>query len=270
MEISKILVVYDPTTDTQPALDRAAVIAQREKSALHLYSCIHTELAKSGDAAAEQEALVAAQKEILAKAIAPLTEKGIQVSTEVEWDNDWYQAVVRASERNNVEAVLKASHKHSATQRLLKKTSDRTLIRQCACPVLLVKGPVVEGARKVLAAVDTRGEKESYEKLNENILAFCKRYMNSENAELHLVNAHKDLTDRPDRGSLIRAFGVESERLHIKMGDPDDVIVEAARELDINLVVIGNSARSGLSALINTNTAEEVLDALDCDLLAMP
>ena len=54
------------------------------------------------------------------------------------------------------------------------------------------------------------------------------------------------------------------------MGDPDKVIVEVAKSLDANLVVIGNSARSGLSALVNTNTAEKILDELDCDLLALP
>ena len=270
MQIANILVVYDPTTTAQPALDRAAVIAGREDVKVHLYSCIYTELSKAEVESGEPEKLVAAQQEILASAVAPLIEKGIEVTTEVEWDQDWYQAVVRASTRNNSSVVLKASHKHSATQRLLKKSSDRTLLRQCACPVLLVKGEVNSEARKVLAAIDVRGENESYEGLNENILDFCKRYMNTDNAELHFVNAHKDLPDRPDKGALVRACGVPGDHVHIKMGEPGKVIVATARSLGVNLVVIGNSGRSGLSAAINTNTAEQVLDELECDLLAMP
>jgi universal stress protein E len=270
MQIAKILVVYDPTTDLQPALARAALIAGRDKVTVHLFSCIYTDLGKSGDVADQRKLLLSAQQEIVAGAASSLIEKGIEVTTEVEWDEDWYQAVIRASKSNHADVVLKASHKHSATQRLLKPTSDRTLIRQCDCPVLLVKGEVNSDARKVLAAIDTRGQKDSYKQLNENILNFCQRFMQMEDAELHFVNAHEGLSDRPDKGSLVRACGVAADNVHVRMGDPDKVIVEVAKSLDVNLVVIGNSARSGLSALINTNTAEKILDELDCDLLALP
>mgnify|MGYP003381348755 CR=1 FL=1 len=270
MQIGKILVVYDPTTNTQPALARAALIAEREKVTVHIFSCIYTELGKSGEAAAQRKKLLSAQQEIVAAAAAPLIEKGIEVTTEIEWDEDWYQAVVSASINNHADVVLKASHRHSATQRLLKPSSDRTLIRQCPCPVLLVKGAVNRDARKVLAAIDARGEKDSYKQLNENILNFCQRFMQTNNAELHFVNAHKGLSDRPDKGSLVRACGVAADNVHIKMGDPDKVILEVAKSLNVNLIVIGNSARSGLAALINTNTAEKILDEMDCDLLALP
>lgn len=270
MKKTNILVVYDPTTESQPALDRAAVITSREDVKIHVYSCIYAEFPTAGEEAKGTETLVAAQQEILTRAVAPLVEKGVEVTTEVEWDKDWYQAVVRASERNGSDTVLKASHKHSATQRLLKKSSDRTLMRQCACPVLLVKAEVTNAARIVLAAVQFRGDKDSYEQLNKNVLAFCERYLASDNAKLHFVNAYKDLPDRPDRGQLIRACGVPSEQVHIENGDPDKVIIDKAVELGANLVVIGNSGRAGLSAVINTNTAEKVLDELDCDVLAMP
>ena len=79
MQIAKILVVYDPTTDVQPALGRASVIAERDKLTVHLFSCIYTDLGKSGDASAERKKLLRAQQEIVAAAAAPLIEKGIDV-----------------------------------------------------------------------------------------------------------------------------------------------------------------------------------------------
>lgn len=270
METAKILVVYDPTTVAQPALARAAFIAEREKVHIHLFSCIYSDLGKTGDASAQRKKLLIAQQEIVTEAAAFLVEKGIEVTTEVEWAEDWYQAVVRASVNTHAALVLKASYRHSATQRLLKPTSDRTLIRQCDCPVLLVKGEVTGDTPRVLVAIDARGEKDNYKQLNEHILDVCQRFMQMKNTELHFVNAHKDLPDRPDKGSLVRACGVPAENVHIRMGNPDKVIVELARSLDVKMVVIGNSARSGLAALINTNTAEKILDELDCDLLALP
>jgi universal stress protein E len=201
-----------------------------------------------------------------------LVAKGIEVAIEVEWDKDWYQAVLRAADRIKADVVFKSSHKHSASQRLLRETSDRTLLRQCACPVMLVKSNAeVSGPHRIiLAAVQFRGELGAYDKLNRRIVEFAQRMFAQESVKVHFVNAYTELSDRPDKGQLVRACGVPSDQAHIRVGETDDVIVELARELDANLVVIGNSARTGLSAMINTNTAEKILDKLDCNLLAMP
>ena len=48
------------------------------------------------------------------------------------------------------------------------------------------------------------------------------------------------------------------------------MIVNHARSLNASLVVVGNSARSGLAAMIRGNTVEKVLDKLECDILSMP
>lgn len=265
MQIDHLFVVYDPTTEEQLALDRAAVIAGNEGSKVYLYACIHDDTSPVGG----QEDGVSALQAKLDQAAAPLREKGIEVNTEVEWEKDWYGAVVKASERSGAGAVLKSSQRHSKGQRRLKKSSDWTLIRECKVPVLLVKTGANLEARKVLAALDIRGEADNYGELNKNILSFCQRYIGTEGAEVHFINAHKDLSNRPDRGSLVRLCGVDSEHVHIKMGDPDDVIVDNAQAHETNLVVIGNSARSGLAALVKSNTAEKVLDKLECDLLAL-
>ena len=46
--------------------------------------------------------------------------------------------------------------------------------------------------------------------------------------------------------------------------------MRGARDLDASLVVVGNSARTGLAAVFKGNTVEKVLDKLDCDVLSMP
>jgi universal stress protein E len=267
MQIDRLLVVFDPTTEAQNALDRAAIIAGNEGSHIHLYACIHSDTAPEG--ADDEQAAIDAQQAILEKAAAPVVEAGVPVTTEVEWAEDWYQATVAAADRNDAGAVIKSSHPHGKGERRFKRTSDWTLIRDCACPVLLVKAAVTKEARKVLAAIDIGSANENYGALNETILSFCQRYIGKDDAEIYFLNAHKDLASRPDRGTLIRTCGVDSDRVLIKMGDPDKMIVEQAEELGVNLVVIGNSARAGLSALVKSNTAEKVLDKLDCDLLAL-
>jgi len=51
------------------------------------------------------------------------------------------------------------------------------------------------------------------------------------------------------------------------VGDPADEIVSLAQESDVDLLVMGAVARSALGRLLIGNTAEKVLDAVDCDLL---
>jgi len=271
MEFTNIFVVFDPVREKQPALERAMVMAQQEMSVnLHVFACIYSDIPKSAGKPGEVKELIACQKEALNAIVAPLVDQGVQVTTEVEWDKDWYHAVVRASVKNSADVVLKSSYKHTASQRILNRTSDWTLIRECLCPVMLVKEDTQQDVRKVLAAIDIRTEKDSGENLNQRIINFSQKLLDRQHAEVHFVNAHKDLSSSPDRNALIRSCGVESDKIHIKRGQPEDVIVAKAKKLGANLVVVGTSARSGFSALVNGNTVEKVLDRLECDILSMP
>lgn len=270
MQFERVFVVFDPTREHQPALERAARIAAETQVELHVFACIFAAPDKNVDRAEQAREAIAIQRKVLDRAVAPLIEQGIKVTSEVEWDEDWYQAAVRASIRHSADVVLKSSYPHSARQRILNRTSDWTLIRECHCPVLLVKDAGAPAKPRILAAVDIRGDEGAYRKLNDQIIDFSQRVTEAANAEIHFVNAFDELHAVPDRNALIKKSGVSSDRIHIQIGNPDEVIVERARNLDASLVIVGNSARSGVSAMINGNTVEKVLDKLDCDVLSIP
>jgi universal stress protein E len=270
MEPTNIFVVYDPTRESQPALERAVAIAATTPVQVHIFCCVYADIAKSEARPAQVKALLAQQKEEISRETAPLLAQDTQVNIEVEWDKNWYQAAVRASVRNCADVVLKSTFKHTQGQRILNRTSDWTLIRECLCPVLLVKEGSPRDIRKVLAAIDIRKDNDNYEALNRHIIDFSRRVIDNNDAEVHFVNAFEELQAYPDRNALIRYCGVDSDKIHIQLGDPDDVIVNSANDLNASLVVVGNSARSGLSAVIRGNTVEKVLDKLECDLLSMP
>ncbi len=269
-QFSNLFVVYDPTQEAQPALDRAASIAEGNGAALHVFSCIFSETTKSSGQSANVKHYITEAQSLLDSAVAPVVARGIPVSTEVEWDKDWYQAVVRASTKNAADMVLKSSYKHSPGKRILNRTSDWTLIRECLCPVLLVKDRKPRDIPRVLAAIDINARKSSYERLNQRVVSVAKELLDRETMEVHIVNAFTDFKDVPDRQELVRICGVESKNIHIKNGDPEKVIVEQAKALDVSLVVVGNSARSGLAAVLHGNTVEKMLDKLRCDVLTMP
>ena len=172
MEFTNIFVVYDPAREVQPAFDRAVTIAGTVPVKVHVFAAIFTDIPKSENRAAQIRSLLSRQKAELENIIAPLRANGVEASCEVEWEKDWYHAVVRASVRNSADVVLKSTFKHTPGQRVLNRTSDWTLIRECLCPVLLVKEGAQRELRRVLAAVDIRKGDNGYATLNRHIVDF--------------------------------------------------------------------------------------------------
>jgi universal stress protein E len=266
MTAKKLLVVFDPTRDEQPALDRASAIAGDREVSVHLFASIYGDIDPALNQSDEIAARVEAQKERLKNASAQLTD----VHVEVEWSPDWYKSVVRATKRKPPDAVLKSSFVHSDRQRRKCRSSDWTLVRECECPVLLVKLDGGSNKRVVLAGVDMQSPKKSYQALNQRIVSFCRELLDVDSAEVHFVNAFRDARLAPDREALMAATGVDADHVHLHMGDSGEVILQKAKSLDANLVVLGHSSRTGLSAALAGNTVERVLDKLECDLLSIP
>lgn len=265
MTTKKLLVVFDPTRDEQPALDRASYIANDREVSVHLFASIHGEVDPALNQSDEISARVEAQKDQLRQASAHLKE----VSVEVEWSPDWYKSVVRASKRTPPDAVLKSSFIHSDRERK-SRTSDWTLVRECECPVLLVKAKCDASNPRVLAGVDMQSPKQSYQALNQRIVDFCREMLDVERNDVHYVNAFRDARLAPDREALMEATGVTAEHVHLHSGDSDVVVLQKAKSLNASLVVLGNTQRTGLSAALAGNTVEKVMDKLECDLLSIP
>ena len=270
IQFRKLFVVYDPTREEQPALERAVDMAAEGGADVHVFSCTYSDNENSADKSTWATHLLNERQGILDKAVAPLSDRGIKVSTEVEWDRDWCQAAQRASIKCEADLVLKSSYKHSSGARMLNRTSDWTLIRGCLCPVLLVKESEMRETTRVLAAIDICAKTESYERLTQKVIDFGKKLSARGSAEVHIINAFQDFKGVPTRKELKSNTGVEGDRIYIKHGKPEKVIVEHAKKLDVSMVVMGNSTRSGLSGALIGNTVEKVLDKLECDVLSMP
>jgi universal stress protein E len=269
-QITNFFVVYDPDRKEQPALQRAANIAEKISAKLHIFACIYSDIDKSDDKSSAINTLLKQQQCVLDEAAAALSLRGITVTTELEWDQDWHQAVVRSSTKYAPDLLLKSSYKHSIGRRMFHRTSDWTLIRECLCPVMLVKEGATAEIPKVLAAIDICAKNESYKRLNQNVIDFSRQIFCRSGTEVHFINAFQDFKGVPDRRQIMKDCGIESDKIHIKLGKPEKVIVDHAKKLDVSVVVVGNTARSGLSGALIGNTVEKVLDKVKCDVLSMP
>lgn len=68
---------------------------------------------------------------------------------------------------------------------------------------------------------------------------------------------------------LRQKFSIPEEKTHVKEGLPEQVIPQVCEELNAGIVVLGILGRTGLSAAFLGNTAEQLIDHIKCDLLAI-
>jgi len=101
------------------------------------------------------------------------------------------------------------------------------------------------------------------------------------NARLHVVHAVEGGTGTPEALQQAEAevhqqlantdcrtlpFGV---KVHIKSGSPDQCILDAVKEVNADLVVLGTSSRTGVSGLLPGSTVERLLPELPCSVMAI-
>jgi hypothetical protein len=68
---------------------------------------------------------------------------------------------------------------------------------------------------------------------------------------------------------LAQAHEIEASRCHVEEGAADEVIESSVQRFGTDVLVMGAVSRSRLVAPIIGNTAERVIDQVDCDVLVV-
>lgn len=269
LNIHKIVAIIDPTTDKQLALTRALNVAQQVNAAVHAYICCYSPI-ETDHFLALKRVEIARHEAWLEKIIGDEDLRGVAVTTEVEWREDWREGIADSARGCEADLIVKAAYEHRSPGRLLLKTSDWAVLRNASCPVLFVKRDPSMPVQRVLVAVNPKVEDLTHRQLNEDIIAIGKQISAHEGgAELHAVSAltgGEEFTSAPELAALLE---IDEARAYCNAGPPDEVIVDSAKLLQPDLVVIGTESRSGLGGLSKPNTAERALDRLESDVLVV-
>ena len=78
----------------------------------------------------------------------------------------------------------------------------------------------------------------------------------------HIENAKKVLAE------LSQALNIPENCQHLKVGPTKVEILKAAKELDVDLIIVGSHGHHGLSLLLGS-TANAVLNGAECDVLSL-
>ncbi|MGF1684850.1 universal stress protein UspE [Photobacterium minamisatsumaniensis] len=295
---NNILVVVDPTQDHQPALSRAIHLAKRNPEtqitlflAIYDFSYEMTSMLSADERQAMRRGVILQREEWLKDITRPYMDEGFDIQLTVVWHNRPYEAIIAEVFSQHHNLLIKATHDHDKIGSVIFTPTDWHLLRKCPCPVLMVKEHSWPENGKVLASVNLAADNETHDLLNDTIVNEASAFAGLLNAEVNLVNAYPatpvnitielpefDPASYTDavRGhhltsmkSLRQKHGLAQEQTHVVEGLPEDVIPQVAEDLDAELVILGTTGRTGLSAVFIGNTAEHTIDSLNCDLLAL-
>ncbi len=295
-----ILCVIDPTTSVQPALHRAAWLAQKLARPINLFICYFDEHL-SGQRFYDAPSLASARgsvldekKAYLDELAAPLRESGIDVSTSVSWDQPLHEGILRHAEGIDAALVMKDTHHHSALQRAFFGHTDWNLIRECPIPLWLVQPRDVKASPVILAAIDPAHRNDKPASMDNRILAVSQKLGAATDGIIHafhcydprialatatanaylpvslpLAEVEKDMRERHLERfeEVIDFLGIPDDRKHLVCGAAHEMLPELASSVDADVVVMGAIARNAVKRMYIGSTAERTLEQLPCDML---
>ncbi|MDA1014240.1 MAG: universal stress protein [Planctomycetota bacterium] len=294
-----ILVPIDTRFEKHPALQWAVRLAEHNQARLKLVEVVPelpwiVRLAMA-DAEHMQQVLADDKRRNLESLAVPLRDQGFDVATTVlsgKTSFEIMQEVLRSG-HDLVVRVTKGSH--SQRTGFFGTTSMR-LLRKCPCAVWLVRPDVPPRFARVLAAIDPAPHDPTRDRINKMIMDLGMSVADYESGQFHVVHAWNVFGgsvvksrlkpgefDQIQRKAEVEVAAVldgflssyelnhRSEHVHL-LDDPvgaGHAISELAKQQDIDLIVMGTLARTGVAGALMGNTAERVLDQIECSVLTI-
>ena len=288
LELDRILVIIEPGEESQPALEKAVQLAKYADSELELMISDYNAYLEDGyyfDPVQAQKMLYEhgethiAEMEALAE---PLRKQGLTITVTTAWGNPPYEEVVRRVNETKPSIVIKSTRHHNKLARLVLSNEDWELIRYCSAPLLLVKTHLWETSPVFIASVDPDHANDKPAALDNKLIASAQSLASISGGDVHLFHSawmpplsgvYPVKTDEEEEGrkltKLAEDNGLCQSSAHWSVQDILHALPDKVEELNASAVVIGAVSRSRLDRVLIGNTAEKILDKLECDVLVI-
>ena len=296
-----ILVVIDPTTDEQKALKRAIDLATSINThgnkvnvtafvTIFDFSYEMTTILSSDERDVMRQSVIK-DKALWIDDIIDDLGSDIEISSQVVWHNRPFEAIVERVIQEKYDLVIKGTHQHDKLKSVVFTPTDWHILRKCPCPVLLVKDHEWPRDGNILAALNVGSDEAEHLSLNKKITKEAKKLAQLIQGNVHLVNSfpgtpvniaieipefnsseyNSTMLKHHEQAMIACAneFDISVVNTHVEEGLPETVIEQVATNIDAELVILGTVGRTGISAALIGNTAEHVIDQLNCDVLAL-
>jgi universal stress protein E len=295
---TKILAVIDPGNEEQKSISRAIEIAQKSDAIVTAFLTIYdfsyemTTMLSTEERESMRAATVNDRTKWLSELVASIpSAESVTIDVKVVWHNRPYESIIYEVIDNKYDLIVKGTHQHSALKSIIFTPTDWHLLRKSPVSVLLVKDHAWPSNGNIIAAINVGTEDNDHQSLNSVVSEHAVYFAKMLDANLHFVNSYPGTPvniavempefDPRNYNDTVKShhvdamkehadiYGIDESRCHVREGLTEDVISHVAADIDAELVVIGTVGRLGISAALIGNTAEHVIDAIKCDLLAL-
>ena len=223
-----------------------------------------------------------------------LREHGITAQTKLLWGATALE-ITKEVMRNGHDLVIKtAEGQGRGKEHAYFGTTAIRLMRKCSCPIWVVDPTPGQEYHRMLAAVDLHLDEPKHGGLNGTILELATSLAAMESSELHVVHVWEVYGEEALRHrmkaeefvgvvdsvqaaaerrleQLLSKFAPDlpKDRVHLLHGAADQVIAQFVEQLEVDLVVMGTIARTGIPGFLMGNTAEKVLRQVHCTVLTV-
>lgn len=214
-------------------------------------------------------------EEVLANVAALTSQKSIATSSKVVFGKSWVE-LIREAIRGDADLVIAGTRQQGPFRAMLFGSTGIKLLRSCPCSVWITKPqPTEEPVDSILVAHDLTA-------VGDRALELGAMFAKGRGSELHVIHAversksaWKDCFSadqaRDRIAEQLESLGCHNSKVKVSVvdGAPEDSILAYVNDHDIQLVVMGTVARSGVARMFVGNTAEKLLPFLPCSVLAI-
>ena len=302
---SNILWVTDGKSENKLVIQRVLAVIKKINSRLTLVHVIEepsseltilsgkhrSEIKRKRDDFVERQ--VAQSNSSLQKIVATLKKNGVRANFKVVTGKEFVE-IIRRVLRNKHDLVIKKAGIYDGVLKRAFGNEDIELMRNCPCPVMILQPKAGKSHPVILSAVDPDRVNPTRDAINKLILDYTLSIEQSfEKCEIHFIHAWDinegalpkyggraeknamSYRERQHRRELVDGFldkykwDNNKPKIHILKGSPKKLIPKLANDLGASLVIMGTVCRTGIPGLIIGNTAETVMNKLNCSILAI-
>lgn len=287
----RILVVITPHREEQPALERAVFLANKYNASLVFGSSMYNRSIEKAEGNKEiKQALIDDQIKVMQDLAASLDVK-TNVECVVTWHKKWYKGVIDLATSNNCDLIIKETKEYKKTVSNMFTPDHWNLLRCSPICVLMVKNHSWTEGGNIVAAISLDDGDDQHLCLSTKVTEEAASMATLYGSELYMVNtvskapvhiaveksdfdpkkinARVVAKHKVDLQALANKANIAKVTVMVEEGLPGKVVPKICDDLNAKCLVLGSVGRKGVNAALLGNTAEYIIDKLNCDTLVV-
>ena len=229
-----------------------------------------------------EETILGEARDILNSLAAQADTAGVTAQMEVRIGKSWLE-MIRLVLRNDHDLVVAGTRHLGELKSFLLGSTGIKLLRKCPCPVWITQPRAGQDIKSILVAHDLRTVGDLAMELGCSMAEL-------HGAQLHVLHSLdfpeldgtfpskisvdnssqlRAIAEQHIRGQLANFEFASAPQVHIVKDRPDVATLSHIDRHNIELLVMGTIARTGVAGLLVGNTAERLLPRIPCSVLAV-